>query len=421
MNENIEFKTVFRGVGQGLFYTGKIGNFNFVYDCGSNQKRDLMRAIELYKRDMRPHEDTSRRRINLLIVSHFHYDHTNGLDKLLEDVELEDVVIPYFTPIERLILALRRKNLPEWYSDWYPELLRNPVSFFLIEKKARRVIIIGREGREGLPEYKGPSRDEKVDFEEMPDDEKLKKLILMNDPSWEKFMKDGRLLVKNHNIPFVLLGWIFRFFNYKPEEKNMRRFQNCIDSKGIKPSNSTFIEDIKDAITDSSKRIELKSCYNHLHRDLNNTSLVVYHGPLGKYKCKFHVSSKYGLLFDGNQNLCISTTSRPCSFSNENQMGQFLTGDINLNHDYGQIKTHYHNLLNRTSICQIPHHGSWKNWNRTFLEELENCGHWVASSGFSIQYGHPHISIVRDIISKNCSFYWCNQGNQFMTEGVVKW
>lgn len=68
-------------VGQGLFYTGKIGQaFNLVYDCGRGNHStvgadsDFALLISNYKR----HElinDT----IDMLVVSHFDSDHANGL------------------------------------------------------------------------------------------------------------------------------------------------------------------------------------------------------------------------------------------------------------------------------------------------------------------------------------------------------
>ena len=44
-------KFVFRPVGQGLFYTGSLncGRFNFVYDCGTENRQKLIKKeIENY-------------------------------------------------------------------------------------------------------------------------------------------------------------------------------------------------------------------------------------------------------------------------------------------------------------------------------------------------------------------------------------
>ncbi|MBU7047213.1 MAG: MBL fold metallo-hydrolase [Theionarchaea archaeon] len=171
----------FHKVGQGLFYTGKIGEFNFVYDCGSKQKNPLVDAIRSYKSNF--HE----RGMDMLIISHFHSDHVSGLDYLLQNIGVADVLIPYFTPLERLIVALRWSNLPKWYSKWYYEFLRDPVSYFL-DRGARRVIIVGgpREYRPSSSEevtvedkirryekpsgkHKIPRPEEKTDIHKMPD------------------------------------------------------------------------------------------------------------------------------------------------------------------------------------------------------------------------------------------------------------
>lgn len=75
----------YHGIGQGMFYTGKIdfGNgepaFNFVYDCGTSSRQQLLKnAITAY------HANCSHS-IDLLILSHFDDDHINGLDSLLKN------------------------------------------------------------------------------------------------------------------------------------------------------------------------------------------------------------------------------------------------------------------------------------------------------------------------------------------------
>ena len=51
MNAHIRFS--FEPVGQGLFYTGKIGNFNMVYDCGEkNGPNKIIDLINDYKNQL---------------------------------------------------------------------------------------------------------------------------------------------------------------------------------------------------------------------------------------------------------------------------------------------------------------------------------------------------------------------------------
>lgn len=141
-------KFTYNKVGQGLFYTGQIGDFNFVYDCGSKDRDFLERAIEEY------HKEIGTRPIDLLIISHFHDDHIVGIENLLENKTVGTVILPYLSPEERLMTYLSEDDatvasLPDWYYDF----LADPVYFCLeapdsfITGKVKKVIVMG--GRDG--------------------------------------------------------------------------------------------------------------------------------------------------------------------------------------------------------------------------------------------------------------------------------
>jgi beta-lactamase superfamily II metal-dependent hydrolase len=68
---------VFRNVGQGLFYTGKIGEFTFVYDCGSNSGMNYVeKAVDDF------HNEVQSTKLGMLVISHFDSDYINGIQKL---------------------------------------------------------------------------------------------------------------------------------------------------------------------------------------------------------------------------------------------------------------------------------------------------------------------------------------------------
>ena len=427
MNSCMKVKFEFHKVGQGLFYTGKIGEFNFVYDCGSERKNPLLDAIRSYEGNF--HKEG----MDMLIISHFHRDHVSGLDYLLQNIGVADVIIPYFTPLERLIVALRWSNLPKWYSKWYYDFLRDPVSYFL-ERGARRVIIVGgpKKYRPPLseddleeekilpPEEKKPkipAPERETDIHEMSDDEDLKEVIIVNDSNWGDFMRNNKLFVKKHDNPLTILKWIFRFFNFRLEENKLNDFEKCLEGKGFSISPAS----LKNAITTAKTREILKDCYNPLQKDPNNTSLVAYHGPVDEYRSDFTATGNYGLFFNGSRQFSPSMESEPQNYVHENRMGQFLTGDIDLNYELGQLVEHYKDYLDKILISQIPHHGSRKSWNKEILDVIQNCSHWVASSGISNQYGHPHINVAHDISKRKCCFCWCNQRKEFIIDGEVEW
>lgn len=443
-----DFRFDFNKVGQGLFYSGDIGEFNFIYDCGCG--KDLLsnlgrKVIGPYKRRLR------RKAIDLLVISHFHNDHTNGLDSLLRGLDLNIVVIPYFTPFERLIISLSRD-----FSNWYYFFLKDPVSYF-INKGARRIIIIGGEKSEKLPSpdeipsnppegeepiiwkrlYKNGKnikiKDimkinfEKIEISKISDDEdkKLEKNIFKNDPQWEKYNRN-ELLIRNHDKRIIVSGlWIFIFFNCKlekdeeKEQEKLNRFKKCLQENGLDNS-----ESIKEAITNKNRRDELKKCYEeNLDKKLNNTSLLVYHGPIGNFENKTSINCRKGLSFKNCWLSYYTKKHEKCNHPDENKMGQFLIGDINLNnkYKYNEIKNHYKNWLDSIFLSQIPHHGSKYNWNNDILNDLKNCHQWIASSGCSENSKHPHRDVILNILENDRCFCWSNQYSQFFIEGLVTW
>jgi|Deesub1362A_J573_1020465.scaffolds.fasta_scaffold00704_10 glyoxylase-like metal-dependent hydrolase (beta-lactamase superfamily II) len=176
----------FHNVGQGLFYSGEISSsqniFRFIYDCGSFQRGLVYSAIKHFKNEI----DKNNRVINLLILSHLHADHTSGLNDLFHYFKVEEVVLPYFTPIERLLIALRTVNMP----GWYYKFLADPVPF-LMERGVERIIIIGERegGEEKAPPSEFPPPGERIssgiNIKKLPDDENLKRTVFENDTNWQ--------------------------------------------------------------------------------------------------------------------------------------------------------------------------------------------------------------------------------------------
>lgn len=84
----------FHPVGQGLFYTGVIrrGNesFIFVYDCGGSGKDLVASVVKRFIDSLRG------KKIDLLVLSHLHEDHINGIESILKELEPGgNIVIPY--------------------------------------------------------------------------------------------------------------------------------------------------------------------------------------------------------------------------------------------------------------------------------------------------------------------------------------
>ncbi len=411
---------IFHKAGQGLFYSGTIRvspprgpRFDFVYDCGSQKREIIEEAVSNYKRAF-----LRDNHIDMLVISHLHKDHVSGLDKLLNDnTRVDYVFLPYLLPVERLILALMYQNMPHWYY----EFIADPVAHLLKHNVGTVVLFVGGggKGEGGIPPENTPpeppkGRNEKkldIKLEEIPKSDRF-----IDEEDRDAYISYGdRLLVKAHHGYIIALGlWIFRFFNYKLPVASLSNFEQCV--KSILNGNS-----IKDVIQKETLRSNLKSCYDQVKRnlrnDFNNTSLLLYHTPVGRYHSeKFWYSDK-----------CCCSCCPHCHWScieylrYENRFGQFLTGDINLNHDYDQIHNHYRNYLHHTFAVLVPHHGAKKNWNRRLIDDVPDPSIWIVSAGLSNQYGHPRPLVIYDILRSGHMFYWANELQEIFIKGGVEW
>ena len=173
---------IFHNAGQGLFYSGKINGFEFVYDCGSIRKQHLTDIVLDYKNAL------LNGKLNLLILSHLHEDHVSGLHALFNrnpKTSVERVILPYLSPIERLILAIRAPTLGT--GDWYYNFLSDPIQFF-VERGVQRITYLG-----------GSEPDQQTENPDKRDNEKSDRFT---DKQWDGFtdkLKDSIALKKSNS------------------------------------------------------------------------------------------------------------------------------------------------------------------------------------------------------------------------------
>ncbi len=131
----ITFRRIFHPVGQGAFFTEHFvssqNTIHVVYDCGSFT--DLNRRFPIVapkllsdEIDMSFNKDNH---IDLLFISHFDGDHTNGLDYLLSNSKMDDktlAVIPFKYP---LLIVVMEDDYPELAHFIYNAVTKNKVHF----------------------------------------------------------------------------------------------------------------------------------------------------------------------------------------------------------------------------------------------------------------------------------------------------
>lgn len=407
----------FHGIGQGLFYSGKItfqsnnmpsSFFNFIYDCGTlSQQKFLKKEISEYKLLNLQNND-----INLLIISHLHSDHINGLKDLLENTNTGTVVLPYLNPFERILLSIYSKG-PRWYF----EFISNP-SNFLNKKGVKNIIYLSRGENIKFtpPEINNNINNEvefptemKLNFEKMEDDDDTKKYVKSYDN-----LSDWNVKFKKDSYPAQLTSfWQFFFYTSPIDKKKLNAFQSEVER--IQSESS-----ITEILRDENKRNHLKEMYKKRIREkINFTSLSCLHGPIYllpfvDYKNElnlglwpfhlfphdFHFFKESNYIYREIYNDYSRIFHDFKNFLNLRSYS-FLMGDINSIFEWDNLKIRYQRLFRNIQSLQIPHHGSRHSWNNEIPLEVGPC-YYIISAGLRNRFRHPDPQVIQNI-SQNLS------------------
>lgn len=141
MSSVFNFHYRFHAVGQGIFASGTViqpegqVSFHWVFDCGSVAPKSVLQPVVGRYRNLVLSDFQG-----LLCISHFDKDHVSGLSDLRRGLHVDTVVLPYYSPLERLFLGARLGPR----DNEYREFLGNPVAF-LLERAAsiEKIIVVG--------------------------------------------------------------------------------------------------------------------------------------------------------------------------------------------------------------------------------------------------------------------------------------
>lgn len=400
----------FHPIGQGCFYTGKIVlnntnhiEFNFVYDCGTDSKMSFLEnEIDIYKASL------SKKTIDLLIISHFDQDHVNGIIRLLSGIKCERLIIPYYNPIERLLVFTTLLES----DDEYIQMLQSPINFFSNDRfNIEEIIIIGSpEDENGIftnknPDDIPPKLFDEIDFEGLKNIEfkadfiaiSEKKKILDEIEAIEGKLKNTQKLNFLNFNSVKINFWEFVFYLKKHENDILiNKFQKDVDII-LDRENIKLLD-----MFDEDFIIQLKDAYRqYFGKDLNNTSLVTYHGPIANFKNHYNYFSKFSNYFHEYTQNC---------------MGSLLTGDINIKSKLQSKKMidYFAGLIPKVCFFQVPHHGAKANWNFNVPNGLNFFNNYIINHGVG-RIHHPSVDVVQYIKTNNtiASIHLNNEAQDF--------
>lgn len=367
-----------RAVGQGGLFSGELSAgakpLRWVYDCGSNQPDALQREIAAVSQGGD---------IDLLFLSHFDSDHAGGVDRLLSQAVVREVVLPYLDEATLIITIARdvaRGALTGAFVDAASDLAE-----WFGSRGVERITFVGGRDDEApsgdgpdLPADPGDGGDGDVTPKwtrapvEMPDPvtrQAGRRARQRNVPP------DAALLL---SVPGALLNWILAPYAHQPPARLMKAFDAALKRAFGPLSRKAILRRAKEP----DARERLRECYDALWLDDNLISMALYAGPLKEVGAEVR----------------IGPDRSHFSHWQNGGGGWILTGDAHLDRRRRRERflQFYRRFAPLVNVLMLPHHGSIHNHSDLVLYAMPNLAVGYAAAGPN-GYGHPHPS-VRDAV-----------------------
>ncbi len=408
---DVSCKFDFHPVGQGLFCSGAINDFRFVYDCGTDSGAAYTNsAISRYDQN-----DP----LDLLIISHFHADHMNAVRDLLARTKgVKEVVLPYLFPAERLMVAAEYSLMggDGPLNDDYVAFLTNPLAYIAeasgdnLDTRVtflwgeRPVLDWPEQAAQGLGNYGwlGEPPLNKADFPELtgtPDS----------------------VTIRNHSNILRVPLWGFKFYcqpgraDRHDIEAELRACDPPVDPNDIPSAVGNRLKDLKDVYM---------SLFGGSGGQ-NSTSVICCHGPAsprrhGDMLLHGHAEILLQQRPTGDPDVFLTSSLSGCVLvdwfeiasvgrSNEFLLPpvQMLMGDANIG--IAEYQQHFRAELDLVGAFLLPHHGAKGNWRNRFIALMPRCQMWVASFGLGNKHKHPSKMVVDQLVSNDKRLLLCNE------------
>lgn len=372
----------FHSVGQGLFYSGiiNIGGVqrHIVYDCGSFFEKGLLQH-EIDK----AFDDNDT--IDILVISHMDKDHISGIRYLLDRVkQVRFFLMPYMEPEEMIFYAMKYESSRGHHEDYIDTILN--FEDVVRNEKIQNVVMLTESEGDGDPIVFGGDVDDDISFKFYRNSEKQDII--------DRLLQEKRILVARYDgfLEFPM-AWKFRFYVQDDEHSDRKKFHDSLAGHDIKISS---FHDIRKIWESTEQLARLKAAYKDVKKDLNLTSLVLLHKPLGgNEEPLFTAVSQHnfcrGIMFSP---LCCARIGKYAGYHATNTL---LLGDARLRSKAAceKIKSCFSSDLEDCGIALVPHHGSKNNWRKGLLKYVSS-DFWVVSFGVHGKYGHPNTEVLKD-------------------------
>jgi hypothetical protein len=444
---DFEQRFAIHSAGQGFCYSGKVKyqeseEYRFVFDCGTNNKYSLRREIE----QMRSDGLSARRRLDLLVISHFDADHVNMIEELLKGgIQIKKLIMPFLFFHERLFLVFKqflgRKRIAESEIDAF-RIMLDPIGTLgnNLDEEGGIFLLIGDE----LPIPGGGGqvsvdRDEEVRKAILEDDFSNFNEDISNGFSFSRMRRpdgiqmaqfflqanDQRVrVVRDSSKASLSLGGdkLMEFLFYKKsigpfEERFYRVLEDLFYKREhLSPSDPDFMNKLITILKKSYRSAApVRSLFKEAAKiigiplgiatDLNTTALCMLHRNVADLPKKIIVGKPGYLNFKaethGFYHFKDHVQTFPVRPIYHSGYGSFpnvlLTSDTFLksSYDLQAFLAKYQYYLNDFWLAQIPHHGSARNCDHTFFDKLHDDCAFFVNYGLNNRHGHPALAVMQ--------------------------
>ncbi|QLI82651.1 MBL fold metallo-hydrolase [Chitinibacter fontanus] len=371
-------------VGHGFFHSASINLegvlYHYVYDCGA--KGPLTTASVLIEDKIEQYLETRYSSdkalvkgqipvIDLLVISHFHADHVNGIPKLLEKFHVRKVVLPFLEEDFKLLMLIQLAEEDFDTKVQFSDLIQDPQKWFTSRGADTEVVFI--------------RTDESTTDINLPPSE------------------SGIVIYDSHNKVSGIyasskLAWEFKFYVQK-DAVIAGNFVNKLIAD-LKLSDKSDLLDYLNKIDGSSWGLLQKFYRDEFKKNPNSISLCMYSAPVNEYWIRRLTFFESGFF---NLKSCWR-----CFDLQHNRIGWLGTGDAELKNEpkskkFDDFKKHYGTLLDNVDTLTIPHHGSIEN----FEDDLGRIGYIHVITAPAVdpkkasKIKHPATSVLMSLISKS--------------------
>lgn len=361
-------------VGQGGFASGVLKDdkqqllFSYVYDCGSDQSRELVREIDFARQQCDE--------LSVVFLSHLDTDHVNGFDRLCGafNDRINEVVLPYLDNVSRYYMVAR-------------ELGNKAPSFQLLEFLVDPEVWIRRRLPNASITYLGrPADGDELEGGGLPDPQRNESQGSRVDEITSTGRSTGPQTVGDSDL--IQYQWVsyvptgiasratpIQIIASTPPRSNARldAFKSSLKKAGFSRMGKAILRAV---LRDSVRRAKLRECYLELASDHNIVSIH--------------------LLVRTTVPVKVLRSSHPYyTYSREEKnLSVLFSGDAMLGTQkyFKHWQATYKKFLDEFTIFSLPHHGSQASFNPLLINAMPNAL-FIAQAGRN-SYGHPHDDVI---------------------------